>query len=206
MVGLAIFLAFCLLLYLWLKQGSTEEQSNSPIPKEPSSGYRITATLKTYDPSQYKARNEERERWLKQRYPDADKWIFTKVAGVSHRNRSGSYRQRILRRCSAPEELRLVGEPDNPVDPNAIAVCRENGEQLGYLNRRLAADMHDWLAEGEHWSAVLTEVTGKDQLPTLGANIALVRMRVSEKQAAQQSPIRAGCRSKVSVGHIADEG
>src|ERR1700740_1791548 len=189
MLALAIFLVLCLLLYAWLRKGSAGSSDPSTTSSKKPEARRdfVTATFKTYDPEQYKARNEKRQKWLKQRYPDADKWIFTKVAGASHRNQNGSDRQRILRRCTAAEELRLIAEPDNPFDANAIAVCRGNGEQLGYLGQRLAEEMHRWMARGENWSAVLTEVTGRDKRE-LGANIALVRKKASEAQAATHQP------------------
>jgi ribosomal protein L37AE/L43A len=63
------------------------------------------------------------------------------VAGVSHANRDGTSRQKIISRCALGEILRMVGEPTNPVDPNAVAVVRLNGEQIGYLSRDDAADV-----------------------------------------------------------------
>ena len=143
----------------------------------------VTYTFKTYDPEQYKAQNEAREEWLKQHYPDGDKWIFTKVVGVSHKNSDGSYRKKIIRRCRVHEELQLVPEPDNPFDSNTVAVCRANGAQLGYLNQRLAADMHRWMENGQHWVAVLTQIIGNE--PTrVGAILALVRTKVASRQAS----------------------
>lgn len=165
-VGLAIAGAVVLFLYSLFKQDSTEKASR----------YGVTVTFRTYDPERHNAQNETRERWLGQRYPEADKLIFSKVAGVAHRNRNSSDRQKILERCTVGEELRLVPEPDNRFDPNAVAIYRGNGEQLGYLGRRLAEEMHGWMNKGEHWSAVLMEVTGIDK-GTLGANIALVRKK-----------------------------
>ena len=54
--------------------------------------------------------------------------FFSKVAGVSYRNEDGSSRQSIIRRCHIGERLLLKPEPDNPVDPNAVRVLRQNGE------------------------------------------------------------------------------
>ncbi len=36
----------------------------------------------------------------------------------------------------------LVREPDNPYDPNAVAVYAEGGQQVGYLSREHASDYH----------------------------------------------------------------
>jgi hypothetical protein len=36
----------------------------------------------------------------------------------------------------------LKPEPENKFDPNAVAICRsDNGEQLGYLEARLASEV-----------------------------------------------------------------
>ena len=66
--------------------------------------------------------------------PEGCKRVFrTHVAGVTHRNSDGTRRQAIIRKCSIGEKVDLVDEPDNKYDPNAIKVCRKNGEQLGYI-------------------------------------------------------------------------
>jgi HIRAN domain len=58
---------------------------------------------------------------------------FVQVHGIFHRNPDSSDRQKIIRECRPGEDVHLMPEPDNPIDPNAIAVLRENGEQLGYV-------------------------------------------------------------------------
>jgi hypothetical protein len=97
-IGLALLAVTWILVYLLRDQSSIPRAT-----QEQSSG--ITVTFKTYDPGKYKAQNEAREQWLRQRYPDGEKWIFTKVAGVAHRNRNGSYRRKVLQRCRVSEEL-----------------------------------------------------------------------------------------------------
>ena len=57
----------------------------------------------------------------------------SKVVGVTRHNHDGSDRQVIAGQCRQGEELTLRREPDNPQDPNAVAVFRENGDQVGYL-------------------------------------------------------------------------
>jgi hypothetical protein len=39
----------------------------------------------------------------------------------------------IIKACSVGEVIELVPEPDNRYDSDAVKVCRQNGEQLGYL-------------------------------------------------------------------------
>jgi len=60
--------------------------------------------------------------------------IVTKVVGVTYENR-----QDIIRRMNVGEDLKLVAEHDNIYDKNAIKVLRSNGDQIGYLNKDLAA-------------------------------------------------------------------
>ncbi len=104
-------------------------------------------------------------------------WCHTKVAGVSHENRDGTQRQEIASRCQPGERLRLVAEPDNPVDPNAIKVVRANGEQLGYLKADLAARIQAgrfFDSKLEDIIVELTEITGGSRAkPERGVNIAL---------------------------------
>lgn len=46
------------------------------------------------------------------------------------------------------EELILKREPDNPFDPKAVAVLRENGQRIGYLPREYNAIPAALLEEG----------------------------------------------------------
>jgi len=80
------------------------------------------------------------------------------VAGVSYNNRDGTSRQRIILRCSAGELLRLKAEDDNPVDPNAVAVIRLNGEQLGYLHREDAAEVRKGSQEGLLYAGIINKI------------------------------------------------
>ena len=75
-----------------------------------------------YEP--YADFDESIAKWVREN-PEIDKWFWSKVAGVTHENEDGTSRQKILQRCEARELLRLVPEPHNPVDPNAIAVLRK---------------------------------------------------------------------------------
>jgi len=59
--------------------------------------------------------------------------LHLQVAGVTHCNHDGSKRQEIIGRCDIGERLLLVPEPNNLTDPNAMKVCRANGQQVGYI-------------------------------------------------------------------------
>jgi hypothetical protein len=85
-----------------------------------------------------------------------DKAFYTKIVGVKHSNPDGTHRSRLLAESVAFETLDLRLEPENKFDTNAIAVCRnDTGEQLGYLDARLAAEVTaDCRKRGERWLAV----------------------------------------------------
>jgi hypothetical protein len=122
--------------------------------------------------------NKEIEQWINTN-PDFDKKYWAKVAGTNHLNDDGSSRQAILSQCQPRDFLRLILEPDNPVDPDAVKVVRQDGKQIGYLPKRVAATMQTHFRNGEHWEAVLTEITGINPHPHpwQGANICLVRRK-----------------------------
>jgi HIRAN domain len=135
--------------------------------------------------SPYADFDEEIAKWVRTN-PDIDKWFWGKVAGVTHDNPNGTSRQTILKRCQARELLRLVPEPGNPVDAHAIAVLRQNGEQLGYLDRRLAGETWERMQKGEHWQAMLMAVTGTTHPHAwLGANIVMFRTKLRQDVSAQ---------------------
>lgn len=101
---------------------------------------------------------------------------YTKVAGVTHPNDDGSDRQTILRRCRPGEQVDLEHEEDNPYDPNAVRVLRENGEQLGYLNAGMARNVVADAMAGFMWAVYVTDLTGGTRgKPTRGANLLVVR-------------------------------
>ncbi len=76
---------------------------------------------------------------LQEAYPQArvkGRIVTTKVVGVTFEGR-----QEVVARLRQGDRVWLDREPTNPYDCNAITVCRENGEQIGYLNRYLAASL-----------------------------------------------------------------
>lgn len=82
--------------------------------------------------------------------------FFAQVHGITHKNADGTSRQDIIDRCREGEELALVPEPTNRFDPDAVKVCRKNGEQLGYwaADGRMAGD----LASGWTYRVTVDEI------------------------------------------------
>lgn len=64
------------------------------------------------------------------------KEFHLKVAGVSHSNPDDTPRQNIISRCRVGETVHFVRERDNPHDKYAVKICRQNGEQIGYVSVR----------------------------------------------------------------------
>jgi hypothetical protein len=78
------------------------------------------------------------------------------VHGIFHKNTDGSSRQDIIAACHLHEEVFLYPEPDNPVDHDAIRICRHNGEQLGYL--KAGTGLADDLRAGKRFKASIEEL------------------------------------------------
>ena len=79
------------------------------------------------------------------------------VAGIAYPNEDGTSRMGIIDRCTQFEHLTIIPEPDNPHDRNAIKVCRKTGEQLGYIERELAAEIAEKLQFGFGFCTVFRE-------------------------------------------------
>lgn len=94
--------------------------------------------------------------------------IETKVVGVTYENRQGI----IAQMCSG-ETIRLVREPVNSFDQNAISVERMDGNRIGYINRRLAAKLAEGIdRRGLPVQGVVKEIVGGfDAFSSLGVNI-----------------------------------
>ena len=83
----------------------------------------------------------------------------TEIAGVQYNNLDGSSRRDVIKLCGPNERLALKREPNNPHDKNAVAVCRQSGQQLGYLWRALAAKVAPLLDAGAKGSAKIRAIS-----------------------------------------------
>lgn len=83
-----------------------------------------------------------------------------------------SYRQDTIRRCREGERVILKREPNNPHDKNAVAVLRQNGEQIAYLTRDNAEWVSRVMDEGRELEAKIKCITGGSRgKPTRGVLI-----------------------------------
>ena len=116
----------------------------------------------------------------------------TKLAGVTFEGR-----QEVLERLSAGTPLRLERKPENPFDANACALFDPHGDQVGFLNRRLAAALAPVLDAGVAYDVEVTEVTGGDDGRSFGVNV-MVSRRDTEETLAERSRVRAQRRAELA--------
>ena len=97
------------------------------------------------------------------------------MAGVSHRSNDGTSRQKIIAACEPLERLLLHHDEHNPHDPNAVRVCRQDGEQIGFLKAELAEEVVYRSARGYRYGAFVKNITGgTEDAPTLGVNLLIL--------------------------------
>ena len=86
--------------------------------------------------------------------------VINYLKGVDRKNPGlfGKSRQKLIQRCKDVDPLRLVREPCNPFDSNAIKVCSWNEQQLGYLSRYVASKVAPLLDSGKTVEAKVKEV------------------------------------------------
>lgn len=89
--------------------------------------------------------------------PNQQTWkgFITKVAGVKYETRGGRERQYNFYGLRDGDPVRLVREPGNGYDPNAVMVLRfkrqfDLEDQIGYLRDHVASDVAAWAERGFH--------------------------------------------------------
>ena len=98
----------------------------------------------------------------------------TKIVGVTRGNR-----QELLEELSEYDEIELVREPNNPHDPNAIAVLNPDGEKLGYIRAGLARDLAAYMELYPNSILVgeILEITGDEVGKNYGCNIEITLIK-----------------------------
>lgn len=106
------------------------------------------------------------------------------ACGEVHSNNDGTCRQCELALCRPGDPLRLVREPKNIYDSNAIAVVTERGVRVGYLSRRYASVWASKLDRGAEPKVIVERIKGAT-LP--GAMLGLV-MRLNTEGEEPELP------------------
>lgn len=76
------------------------------------------------------------------------------IVGADHPNKDKSNRRTEILWSSPGEEVHLVPEPKNPVDPQAVAVFSARGVQVGYVKAVQAQLIRSYLARGRITAAI----------------------------------------------------
>ena len=81
--------------------------------------------------------------------------------------------QRLFHALKEGDKVRLVREPRNKFDKNAVRVDNWGGSKLGYLPKDTAKMVSDYIAEGREFTARVSDITGRDKA-NLGCNLYIV--------------------------------
>lgn len=103
------------------------------------------------------------------------KTLYTKVAGVTFEGR-----QALIAQLTGNEPCRIVPEPTNKYDPNALAVMvAAKGEvfHIGFVPKELAAQIAPHL-EGEALMVTIAEITGGFEINEYETAAFGVRLRI----------------------------
>jgi single-stranded-DNA-specific exonuclease len=127
---------------------------------------------------------------------DADDF-FTKIVGVSFEGR-----QDLVAGLLPGFALELQRQPENPHDPNAVAV-RYGALQLGYLRREIARRLAPNMDGGDRYAASVASITGGG-VRNVGVNIHVRRQRAVQPPARIESPSERGATGGVQAALIGD--
>lgn len=100
--------------------------------------------------------------------------MHTKLVGVTFNNRQSN-----IINLHVNDKLRLIREPDNIYDSNAILVCDQNFNELGHISKDLVATLAPILDNGQELSATVENITG-DICTNLGVNIFITSKKSNE--------------------------
>lgn len=102
------------------------------------------------------------------------------IVGADHLNKDKSNRRSEIAWSHPGEEVHLVPEPKNPVDPQAVAVFSARGIQIGYVRGRQSQFIRSYLSRGRitgaifqcaHEEGAVIRLGLDDELPALPDNV-----------------------------------
>lgn len=124
---------------------------------------------------------------------DAERF-HTKLAGVTFENR-----QQVVARLEPGMPLRLERQPHNEYDANACALFDPLGDQVGFLNKRLAAELAPLLDAGVEYDVEVADITGGAEGESLGVNVLLERRAVDAGPDAEAARRAAERRAELAA-------
>lgn len=112
------------------------------------------------------------------------------VVGVTFNNEDGTSRQQILETVNSGDILKLVREPGNVYDINAIKVDTEDGRQIGYIGKQYAEILAPMMDMGKRFSAVV-EDTGLHRPKNAKKSIRYCAIVINEIDGISQEDLGA---------------
>ena len=104
--------------------------------------------------------------------------IKTKLVGSTFKTEAPS----IIKKLRQGNNLRLVPEPDNAFDSNAIKIMTIEDEHIGYVQKELAAQLSEGIKAGIHYYATVIEVTGGEEgKENIGCNISIKKYDIEDE-------------------------
>lgn len=90
---------------------------------------------------------------------DAVKSLTLAVVGADHPNKRGPTRRFEIAMCIPGEPAELRPEPNNPADPQAVAVYSARGIQIGYLTAERAPWIGSLIRNGREMATIFQTST-----------------------------------------------
>lgn len=110
------------------------------------------------------------------------------VAGINHLNLGGVHRQDVITDCRTGEPVFLVRLKEQTPDPNAIAVFRADGRDIGFLPREIAAELAPRLDQGSPILAKIEAIepfTADSGSELLGVRLELTPHRITRSKSQE---------------------
>lgn len=138
-----------------------------------------------------------------------DRYFHTKIAGASHFNSDGTNRVAIIKQCKPSELLVIQWDKGNKFDRYAKTVKRQNGQQLGYLQRHIAEDIHeDFFIQDVTWLGIFKCTTHHPETQEVVGAIILLARKTADKMTKAEAKIveaeRRESHERETIRHIRD--
>lgn len=99
----------------------------------------------------------------------------TPVIEVTESNEDGTTRQDVLKGCRQGEQLKLILEEEDAEQNFAVKVCRNTGDQIGYLPPGMSRTVIDNSLVGYRNSVYISELNGGTTgNPLVGVNVHVI--------------------------------
>lgn len=94
--------------------------------------------------------------------------ITIRIMGADHLNNRGPTRRFGIALCAPGEPIELRAEPENPVDPQAVAIYEKGGIKLGYVPAEKAQWFRSMMSRGIELHAIFQQATDHGGLVRVG--------------------------------------